>query len=438
MEDDTDLRERIHIVLAMHFERVLPAANGREGLELFIREAPDIVVCDIRMPIMDGLEMTKRIRERSPETPVIICTAFTDTTYLLKTIELGVSAYVRKPLDCWQLVETINRTTVPILQKKELEEAKQHEKASFELLFGESLAMQGVINQAQRIAGTDFSIVIQGETGVGKSYLASLIHGLSQRKQQPLVTVNVSSLPETLVESQLFGHLKGAFSGAVSAKRGLFEEAHGGTLFLDDVDCASPAVQAKILHAVEQKQFFPVGGTKLVKVDTRIIAASNRDLLFEVQQGSFREDLYYRLGEIMITLPPLRERGVDIISLSHKFLAEISLELNRTPPRIAPEAIVLLNRHPWPGNVRELKSVMKRAALFAGETLTREVLESVMTVTDQATTEKSTVHLGTLEEMKRDAVKQALAATGGKKMEAARLLDVDYSSFKRMLDKYNL
>ncbi|GFE62146.1 sigma-54-dependent Fis family transcriptional regulator [Geobacter sp. AOG2] len=438
VEDDTDLRERIHIVLAMHFERVLPAANGREGLELFIREAPDIVVCDIRMPIMDGLEMTKRIRERSPETPVIICTAFTDTTYLLKTIELGVSAYVRKPLDCWQLVETINRTTVPILQKKELEEAKQHEKASFELLFGESLAMQGVINQAQRIAGTDFSIVIQGETGVGKSYLASLIHGLSQRKQQPLVTVNVSSLPETLVESQLFGHLKGAFSGAVSAKRGLFEEAHGGTLFLDDVDCASPAVQAKILHAVEQKQFFPVGGTKLVKVDTRIIAASNRDLLFEVQQGSFREDLYYRLGEIMITLPPLRERGVDIISLSHKFLAEISLELNRTPPRIAPEAIVLLNRHPWPGNVRELKSVMKRAALFAGETLTREVLESVMTVTDQATTEKSTVHLGTLEEMKRDAVKQALAATGGKKMEAARLLDVDYSSFKRMLDKYNL
>jgi transcriptional regulator with PAS, ATPase and Fis domain len=204
------------------------------------------------------------------------------------------------------------------------------------------------------------------------------------------------------------------------------------------VDCASPAVQAKILHAVEQKQFFPVGGTKLVTVDARIIAASNRDLLLDVQKGNFREDLYYRLGDILITMPPLRERGVDIVSLARKFLAEISLELDRIPPRIAPEAILLLNRHPWPGNVRELKSVMKRAALFAGETITREELTNVVTVDNQATTEKDTTHLQTLEELKHNAVKQALAAAGGKKMEAARLLDVDYSSFKRMLDKYKL
>jgi DNA-binding NtrC family response regulator len=438
VEDEPDLRERIRIVLEMHFERVLSAANGEEGLELFIREAPEIVICDIRMPIMDGLEMTKRIRKRTPETPVIICTAFTETDYLLKAIELGVSAYVRKPLDCRQLIETISRTAIPILQKKELDKARQREQASLALLLGESPAMQEVITQARRIAGTDFSVIIQGETGVGKSHLASLIHGLSQRKHQPFVTLTVSSLPESLVESQLFGHMKGAFTGAVSTVKGLFEEADGGTLFLDDVDCASPSVQAKILHAVERKQFFPVGGTKQVTVDTRIIAASNRELLLDVQNGNFREDLYYRLGDIMITLPPLRERGDDILFLARKFLSDISLELNRIPPRMAPEALLLLNRHPWPGNIRELKSVMKRAALFAGETLTGEDLAKIITVVNRATSETSIIHPQTLEELKRDAVRQALAATGGKKMEAARLLDVDYSSFKRMLDKYKL
>jgi DNA-binding NtrC family response regulator len=345
---------------------------------------------------------------------------------------------VRKPLDCRQLIETISRTAIPILQKKELDKARQREQASLALLLGESPAMQEVITQARRIAGTDFSVIIQGETGVGKSHLASLIHGLSQRKHQPFVTLTVSSLPESLVESQLFGHMKGAFTGAVSTVKGLFEEADGGTLFLDDVDCASPSVQAKILHAVEKKQFFPVGGTKQVTVDTRIIAASNRELLLDVQNGNFREDLYYRLGDIMITLPPLRERGDDILFLARKFLSDISLELNRIPPRMAPEALLLLNRHPWPGNIRELKSVMKRAALFAGETLTGEDLAKIITVVNRATSETSSIHPQTLEELKRDAVRQALAATGGKKMEAARLLDVDYSSFKRMLDKYKL
>jgi DNA-binding NtrC family response regulator len=181
-----------------------------------------------------------------------------------------------------------------------------------------------------------------------------------------------------------------------------------------------------------------VVGTKQVTVDTRIIAASNRELLLDVQNGNFREDLYYRLGDIMITLPPLRERGDDILFLARKFLSDISLELNRIPPRMAPEALLLLNRHPWPGNIRELKSVMKRAALFAGETLTGEDLAKIITVVNRATSETSSIHPQTLEELKRDAVRQALAATGGKKMEAARLLDVDYSSFKRMLDKYKL
>jgi DNA-binding NtrC family response regulator len=438
VEDEPKLRERIVIVLSMRFESVISAANGKEALDLFSRERPDIVVSDIQMPVMDGLEMTRRIRDIAPETPVILGTAFTETNYLLKAIELGVSAYVRKPLDCRQLVETISRVATPILQKAELEKARQGEQASLELLLGDSPAMQDVIRQARRISGTDYSLILQGETGVGKSYLASLIHGLSARRHHPFIAVSLGSLPESLAESELFGHIKGAFTGAVLTKKGLFEEANGGTLFLDDVDCAPPAIQAKILHAVEQKRFYPVGGTKPVAVDIRIISASNRELLQEARTGNFREDLYYRLGDFVITLPPLRDRGEDVLVLARAFLNDVSLELNRTSPRLTPEAIMLLIHHQWPGNIRELKSVMKRAVLFAGETLTREDLESILTNVRSASSEDHAYIPQTLEEVMRQAARHALVASGGRKMEAARLLEVDYGRFKRMLAKYNL
>ena len=436
LEDEPDLRERIGIVLEMHVTRVISAANGKEGLELFSRERPDLVVSDIRMPVMDGLALTHGVRELAPETPVILTTAFTDTAYLLKAIELGVSAYVRKPLDCRQLVETITRAATPILQRRELEAMRQSEQSSLALLLGESPVMQEVIRQAGRIAQTNFSLIIQGETGVGKSYLAEVIHGLSPRRRSPLVTVTVSALPESLTESHLFGHVRGAFTGAGGARKGLFQEADGGTLFLDDIDCASVAVQAKILHAVEQKRFFPVGGTKPVEVDVRIITASNRDLLGETRKGTFREDLYYRLSDLVITLPPLRERGEDIPLLARRFLNGIASELQRTPPRLPPDAVAQLNKHHWPGNLRELKSVMKRAVLFAEESITADELSSALA--NQVVGSPAGDAPQTLEESKRQAIRQALAATNGKKMEAARLLALDYSTFKRMLDKYQL
>ena len=438
VEDEPDLRERIRIVLEMHFSEVRTAANGSEGLEVFSRELPDLVVSDIMMPVMDGIEMIRRIRELNLDTPIILSTAFTETGYLLKAIELGVSAYIRKPLDCRELIATIGKAATPVLQRVELERLRQAEQMSLELFLGDSPAMGQVIRQARAIARTNFSVVIQGETGVGKSHLASLIHGLSERRHHPFITVTVSSLAETLLESQLFGHVKGAFTGAAQAKKGLFEEAHGGTIFLDDIDCASAGLQAKILHAVEQKWFFPVGGTKPIQVDARIMVASNRDLLKEAHAGNFREDLYYRLADLVITIPPLRDRGGDVAVLARTFLNEVSLELQRDPPRITSEAVLMLNRQPWPGNVRELKSVMKRAALFAGETLTCDDLAEIINGPLASTAGSNASRLQSLEEVKRDAVQQALVATGGKKMEAARLLEVDYSSFKRMLEKYRL
>lgn len=438
VEDEPKLRERIAIVLSMRFESVIPAANGKAALDIFLRERPDVVVSDIKMPIMDGLDMTMRIRDIAPDTPVILCTAFTETDYLIKAIELGVSAYVRKPIDLRKLVETITRAATPVLQRVELEKARQGEQASLELLFGNSTAMLDVIDQAKRVSTTDYSLILQGETGVGKSHLASLIHGLSRRRHQPFITVNLGSLPESLVESELFGHVKGAFTGAVSTRRGLFEAANGGTLFLDDVDCAPPAIQAKILQAVEQKRFYPVGGTKSVVVDLRIIAASNRELLKEAETGNFREDLYYRLGDLVINLPPLRNRIEDIPVLAMAFLNDVSLELDRIPPRVTPEAIMMLSRHKWPGNVRELKSVIKRAVLFAAESITCKDLDNIFAMARPTSSEDQPLTLPTLEEIKRQALQQALAASGGKKMEAARLLGVDYSSFKRMLARYNV
>lgn len=437
VEDEQDLRERVRIILEMHFSRVIIAANGAEGLELFVREHPDVVVSDIQMPVLDGLAMSRRIRAIAPQTPIILCTAFTETTYLLQAIELGISAYVRKPLDCHQLAQTIQTTAAPILHQRELDAAKRRELSSLELLLGESPAMQTVIRQAQQVASTDFSLTILGETGVGKSHLASLIHGLSLRKHHPFIPITIGALPETLVESELFGHVKGAFTGATTIKKGLFEEADHGTLFLDDVDCAPPVVQAKILHAVEQKRFFPVGGVKPIAVDLRVIVASNRNLLLEVQAGRFREDLYYRLNDLMITIPPLRERGGDVILLSQRFLQELSRDLGRTPPRLTADAAVLLQRHTWPGNVRELRSVIKRVTLFTDTTITSEQVAQALT---SHTPLQPNIAAGskplTLDQIKYQAVQQALIATGGKKMEAARLLDVEYRKFKRMLEKH--
>ncbi|HEX9007315.1 MAG TPA: sigma-54 dependent transcriptional regulator [Bacteroidota bacterium] len=437
VEDEPFLRERIRIVLDMHFDRVLSACDGREGLDMFVRERPDIVVSDIQMPEMDGLEMVERIRSMAPETPVIICTAFSETAYLLKAIELGVSAYIRKPLDCRELVETITRTATPLMQRIELERARQREQASLEHVLGGSPAIQEVIRQVHHIADTDFSIVLQGETGVGKSHLASLIHGMGARTNAPFIPVPLGSIPEALVESELFGHVRGAFTGAVRTRRGLFEAAEGGTLFLDDVDCAPPAIQAKLLRAVEDKRFYPVGSTSSVNVDIRIIAASNRDLLGETREGRFRGDFYYRLSDLVITIPPLRERSSDIPALARMFLREAALELNKTPPHITEEVLTVLRQHPWPGNVRELKSAMKRAALFAGETLSLECLSRILIVTDSMATTRCQRPL-TLDQMEQQAIRQALEAAGGKRMEAARLLDVEYRRFKRMLEKHGL
>ena len=436
VEDEPALRERIKIVLEMNFRDVITASNGERGLAAFAASAPDIIVTDIKMPGLDGIGMVRRIKETAPNIPVLLTTAFTETDLLMKAIELGVSSYVRKPLDCRQLVDTINRIAAPVLQKKELDQEKSRSHASMGVLLGDSPAMRTIIQQAQLISETDFSVLITGETGVGKSYLARLIHQLGRRKQAPFVTASLGSMPESLVENQLFGHRAGAFTGAVATSKGLLEAANSGTVFLDDIDCASPATQAKILHVVEHKSFFPIGSTTKVDADVRVISASNCNFIEAMQAGRFRSDLYYRLNETVISLPPLRERGEDIGTFARKFLHDASSELGKPTPSISPEALLELHRHPWPGNLRELRSVMKRAALFGNDLISGTDMSRLLSGSSDAPAANGDVH--SLHAVKRRAIEQALASTGGRKMEAASLLGVNYSSFKRMLVKYGL
>ncbi len=370
VEDEAELRRETVAFLELYCGRVIPAANGREALALFAVERPDLVISDIRMPIMDGLELAASLKKSSPEIPLIFCTAFTETVYLLKAIELGAAGFVRKPVDTDELLAVIGRAALPVLQRREIRGLSTELAAALTITLGNSPAQREVAKQAARVARSSFSILLEGETGSGKSRLASIVHSLSPRREKPLVTIQLGAIPQHLAESELFGHLKGAFTGADRARTGLVEAAQGGTLFLDDVEACPREIQAKLLRFVEEKKFTPVGSTTEKSVDVRIISASNRDLKQETQSGRFREDLYYRLADITLTLPPLRETPDDIVPLARKFLLETCNELGRDLPSLDDQVCRLLVAMPWPGNIRQLKSVIRRAALNAGPVIT--------------------------------------------------------------------
>lgn len=442
VEDEASLREHLAIFLGLHFERVTTAVDGRDGLEAFQRVKPDAVISDIRMPNLNGLQLAAALKSASPETPVILCSAFTDTEYLLKGIELGVSAYVRKPVDAPHLLEVVKEAIRPALLRREVERLSRESSASMGMLLGRSPVMEELVRQASRVASSSFNVLLLGETGVGKTRLAALIHGMSPRKERPFVPVQMASLPETLAEAELFGYERGAFTDARQRKAGLFTVAHGGTLFLDDIDAAPPGAQAKLLRAVEEKRFYPLGSTVMKAADVRVLSASNLPLKREVAAGRFREDLYYRLADLVLTVPPLRERPEDIRDLARVFLSEAAADLRIPQPALDAEAEAVLGSFAWPGNLRELKTVMKRAALAAAGAVTaailRGVLDSETLPAPQPAEGPAGAEVTTLRAAERRALEQAVAASGGKLMQAARLLGIDYKRFRRLMARHRL
>jgi DNA-binding NtrC family response regulator len=446
VEDELELRRETAAFLELYFDNVLQAGHGGEALTLFAARQPDLVVSDIRMPVMDGLELAVRLKERAPDIPVLFCTAFTETTYLLKAIELGVAAFVRKPVDTDELLAAIDKAAVPVLQRREIRGLSDELTASLTAQMGKTPQQLAVAEQVARVARTPFSVLLQGETGSGKSRLANMIHTVSPRREAPFVTVQLGAIPIHLAESELFGHRKGAFTGADRDHPGLVETAQGGTLFLDDIDACPQAIQAKLLRFAELKRFTPVGGTVETMVDLRIIASSNRDLQEEVRAGRFREDLYYRLADVIIPIPPLRDSRDAIVPLALKFLRETCDALGRDLPLLDEDARRALAEADWPGNIRQLKSVLRRAAINAGSMITRNDLLAIMDAPLPSTLPATGAGAFcspppfpcSMDCLEKWSLEHALQFCDGKRMKTAMMLGMNYYTFRRRLAKHGI
>ena len=445
VEDEDELRHETAAFLELYCGRVIQAANGFEALALVETQRPDLVVSDIRMPVMNGLEFAAIFRARWPDTPLVFCTAFTETIYLLKAVELGVAAFVRKPVDTDELLAVITKAALPLLQRREIEGFSDELMASMRLQMGDAPSQRSIVEQTARVARTPFNVLLEGETGTGKSRLASIIHALSPRREAPFLVLQMGALPLNLAESELFGHIKGAFTGADRNHTGLAEAADGGTIFLDDIDSCPAELQGKLLRFVEDKKFTPLGSTVEKKVDVRIIAASNRNLMDEALAGRFREDLYYRLADATVSMPPLRETPDAIAPLALKFLQETCEEMGRKLAFLDDEACSLLVSMPWPGNIRQLKSVIRRAAIKAGSV----IVAADITMQTDASAIASAIAVDSstsvpppfpccMDKLESWSLEQALRYCGGKRMKTATMLGMNYYTFRRRLEKHGI
>lgn len=445
VEDDPALRTQIAFSLKLVAARVVEAENGCQGIEKFKQYAPDLIVTDIRMPVMDGLEMIRAIRNMSADIPIIVCTAFTETDYLLRAIELGVSAYLPKPLIVDSLLNSVTKLSDPIIQRLELEKLKAERIDSLETFLGSGDAMKSAVESASLAARCDVPLLIQGETGTGKSRLAFIIHRLSPRKNQPFIVAHLAGIPENLVESALFGHEKGAFTGADRKRTGFFQAAHQGTLLLDDLDAIPLSAQAALLQAVESRSVVPLGQTAPQPVDVRIISASNRPLKEEADAGRFRHDLYYRLRGLQIELPPLRELKDGLSRLVNDLVQDIVSEYQLPMPAVPDEVYQVLQTYAWPGNIRELRHVILEALITCNVELSpsflRDILARQHTTPHQSSSNPGITDSGVpasphIDELISWGIRRALAASGGKRIEAARLMGVSYNTFKEWIRRH--
>lgn len=441
IDDDPKIRKVLSVILKTQGFFTIEASGGREALDLVRTMRTDLALLDLKMPEMDGIETLREIRKIDPAMPVIMITAHGDVPTAVEAIKLGANDFMLKPPDFNHLIITINKA----LEKRELEKKVRQLTTemdeSLEWLLGKSPLIKKVIEQIRQVAWSDFSVIIQGETGTGKSYIANLIHNLSTRKKGPFITVDMGALPETLVESELFGFEKGAFTGAEKKKRGLFELAGGGTLLIDEVQNMSPFVQSKLLRVVEEKKAYPLGSTQPMDINARLIAATNTNLKQAVAEKKFREDLFFRLGEFMIIIPPLRERIEDIPFLAQRFCNEAATELKKQIRMISPDAEKLLMQYPWPGNVRELKNVVRRAVLLSeGDTILPERIEFLITA-EQAGVEQpqgGDISNLSLSQIEKQAILRTLKSTKGNKKKASTILEVDYSTLMRKIKHYGI
>lgn len=435
-EDDPVMRQYVSFGLGLHVGTIVTAEDGAQALEMARKSRPDLVVTDIRMPNMDGLALTQALNDEFPDLPVIICTAFSETSYLIKAIELGVSAYVPKPIDKEKILAAIDRVSRPILQRRELERLKQERVKSWGIVFGSSPAMRAVADRLADTADSDFSILLQGEPGSGKSTLATLIHGMSRRQKRPLIAIDAQARDCEQLEAELFGTPPGRGRPSAAPNLGMLASGNGATLLLDSPEALPLALQTRLLRVIEEKSFTPAGSLSPVPCDLRILAATSADLAAEVRGGRFREDLFIQISDTVIPIPSLRERAEDVGHIAHRLLCEAAADLEIPCPELPPESLALLTAYRWPGNCRQLRQVLRRSLLVNRDVISSQTLKRLLS----AAPVPRALPLANLNlaELERWAVGEALAATGGRKMEAARMLGVSYNTFKDKLARYGI
>ncbi|HSD50861.1 MAG TPA: sigma-54 dependent transcriptional regulator [Candidatus Methylomirabilis sp.] len=415
------------------------AESGEAALEQVRAKDFDVILLDLKMPGIGGMEALGRIRESGAAAEVVILTGHPDVDSAITAMKRGAYDYLTKPFKLTELEEVLRRAS----ERKRLQRQNTALRRMVDqrepppVIVGQSQAMNALLERVQRIAESDANVLIQGESGTGKGLVARRIHETSPRRHGPFLVINCSGFQDPLLESELFGHEKGAFTGATGVKQGLFEVAEGGTLLLDEVGEMSPAMQAKLLQVLDTRELRRVGGTRMYRVDVRIVAATNKDLSQEVQAGRFREDLYYRLNVVSLTLPPLRERREDIPLLIEHILNGFG-GAGHAAKTISPEASHLLMEYPWPGNVRELANTMERLVILApGPVVTPEDLPPNIRA-PIGPSPGSTQGSASLSEMERVHIARVLSETGGKKMKAARLLGIDIKTLNQKIKRYNI
>ncbi len=446
VDDDETVRRSLFWTLNTDY-RVLESASRAEAVKLLQQERIDVVVSDLHLPphvedISEGLAIIEAARNMHPPVQVVVITGTDSKRAALEAVKRGAYGFFEKPVDAAEVLHIVNQAAR--MRLLELENARLRDELlgaiGFGRLIGSSQALEKTLKQARAVADTTATVLIIGENGTGKEMVARAIHEESQRARGPFIAVSCAALPESLIESELFGHEKGAFTSATHARMGRFELADGGTLFLDEIVELTPNVQVKLLRVLQERAFERVGGTKTLTVDIRLIAASNRDLETEVDGGDFRRDLFYRLNVVPLTLPPLRERREDIPGLAAHFAAKAAEKHGRPTPQLEPALIESLHEYEWPGNVRELENLMERLVLLdRGPKLGLEFLpEKMLRILPTSNAADETTFEGATTAFKRQLIANALQAEGGNKVAAARRLGISRSYLHRLISEFGL
>jgi two-component system response regulator HydG len=443
VDDESSHRKMIEAVLAEEGYEIDQADNGQAAIDAIEERFYDLVIMDIRMPKVGGIDALKKIKMLSPAIPIIIMTAYASVGSAVDALKAGAYDYLTKPLD----IEELKLLVAKALRHQQLEQEniflkeRLNDRFDFSNIIGRSPSMIRLFETVALVAPTEATVLIAGESGTGKELIANAIHQNSPRKDSPFIKVNCAALPETLLESELFGHEKGAFTGAIARKQGRFQLAHHSSIFLDEIAEMAPATQAKILRVLQEREFEPVGSTQTIKVDTRIIAATNKNLEDEIRKGRFREDLYYRLNVVTVDVPSLRQRKEDIPLLADFFLKPYAKKNRRVINGFTPRATDLLMRYDWPGNVRELENVIERAVIMArGEMITP--LEFPVDLQDlDGELKDSRVDLTpgkSLKEVEKVMILRTLEETGGNRTHAARILGISRRTLQLKLKEYGI